>query len=80
MIVKRGDVVVTNESTTGIVTDIDHAYESALVQLFDGPDLDDMDKNHGRWYGYAEITAVIGYRPNVMVWSGSTIRPAREVN
>jgi hypothetical protein len=80
MIVKLGDVVTTTESTTGTVTDIDHPYESALVQLFEGPDLDHMDTSHGRWYGYAEITAVVGYRPDAMVWSGASTRPAREVN
>jgi hypothetical protein len=76
--IRLGNTVTTTENTKGVVTDIDRAYESALVQLTDGPQLDDLDRSHGRWYGYDEIIAITGHDPAALVWRGSRMTPVGE--
>lgn len=74
MQVHLGNLVETNERTSGVVSDVGNGY--ALVRLTDGPELDAMDRDHGRWYGFAEITEVTGHDEHAMVWRGQGMAPA----
>ncbi|MFN2637855.1 MAG: hypothetical protein ABR585_12590, partial [Gemmatimonadaceae bacterium] len=68
MIMRKGSIVTTCESTRGVITDYDAGYASVLVQLTDGPSLDDLDRSHGRWYGLSEVTDTGKIDDQAWVW------------
>lgn len=71
----RLGAVVTTPNGSGVVTDRDPAYGSALVRLKEG---DEFDQSHGQWFAIEQIT-VTGYDPDALVWYITRQVPASQV-
>lgn len=72
----KGNVVTTNENTTGVITDYDSYAPAVLVRLSEGSEL---DTSHGRWYGLNEITGTVGFDADAKVWFAGRMTRAGDV-